>query len=126
MGRVLAATLALCALVAGEADAAPLTRLVGKPYDTARSGLVRAGYRIVRFQRGADFVPCPDDPSRCERYPEAINCSGTGLAFCQFAWFDKMHHRYLIIATHGEERRVMDSVTVASRQERSGWPREIR
>jgi hypothetical protein len=124
--RVLAAALTFCAFVSNVADAAPLAGLEGQQYDAVRNRLIRAGYRIVRFQRGPLFEPCPDYPSECERYPEAINCSGTGLAFCQFAFFDPAHRRYVVVTTHGEERRVVDSIATASRRERSGWPPAVR
>jgi hypothetical protein len=123
---VFAAALPFCAFVSNLADAAPLAGLEGKPYDAVRTRLVRAGYQLVRFQRGLHFEPCPDDPASCARYPEVINCSGTGMAYCQFAFFNPAQRRYVVVTTHGEERRLVDSIAVASRRENSGWPPEVR
>ena len=111
--------------VAAASNSAVPTGLKGKSYDIARAELVRAGFQPVHFQRGPLFEPCPDDPSSCKRYPETIGCSGTGLAYCQFAFFDRRNRGYVIVTTQGEEGRVVVSVTRASRRDRTGWPREV-
>jgi hypothetical protein len=124
-GKALAA-LACCAFVSVAAAAAQPAGSRGRPYDAVRARLIRAGYLLVHFRRGPEFEPCPDDPSSCMAYPEVINCSGTGGAYCQFAFFDPARRRYLVVTTYGEERRRVDGIATASRRERSGWPPEVR
>ncbi len=116
----------LCSSTAIPANAAGPIGLKGKPYDQGRAILVRRGYRPVHFQRGPLFNPCPDDPSSCKPYPEAIGCSGTGFAYCQFAFFSAVRSHYIIVTTRGEERRTIDSVVIASRRDRMGWPPQVR
>src|SRR4051812_10669284 len=108
--KTVATTIVLGASTATLASAAGRTGVKGKSYDVARTKLMREGFRPVHFQRGPLFDPCPDDPTSCRRYPEALYCSGTGLAYCQFAFFDPRHRRYIVVTTRGEEGRAVDRV----------------
>jgi hypothetical protein len=123
IGRKLASPIVFCAFISAAANAAVPNGLVGKGYDEARAKLVRAGFEPVHFQRGPLYQPCPDDPASCKPYPETISCSGTGLAYCQFAFADA-RRRYIIVTTQGEERRGVVSVVAASRRDKMGWPHE--
>jgi len=112
-------------LAASAVAASPALRLKGEPYGQARARLLKLGFEPVRFARTPDFDPCryADD---CDRYPEVLSCSGTGVAVCQFAFFDRHQRRYILITTYGEEKRRVESVTPASPRERAFWPRQVR
>ena len=106
-------------LTAPAANAAlPLPRLKGETYERARAQMIKAGYQPVRFLRTEDG--CLLDSS-CKRYPELFNCLPTRSARCQFAFIDRPHHKYIVLTTLGQPRRV-DSIKIASRRERTGWP----
>ncbi|UPT63428.1 MAG: hypothetical protein M0D54_02365 [Hyphomonadaceae bacterium JAD_PAG50586_4] len=51
-------------------------------YTTARQALTSAGYQPLTFPRQA----CIGSPEICEAYPEIVDCSGTGLNPCRFAF----------------------------------------
>ena len=63
---------------------------VSKPYDLAISTLIKSGFRPVVLKHNEDLhsddgeLFCGDD--FCKRYPEVLNCTGTGLNPCRFAY----------------------------------------
>jgi hypothetical protein len=110
-----------------QAQAQPLPQLAHRhrPYPVVRAQLLRSGYRLVRFRRGGDSFGCVGD-GRCAQYPEAISCSGTGVAFCQFAFFRLRDRKYIVVTTAGEERLFVVRISIASRSERRSWDPESR
>lgn len=80
--------------------------LVSKPYDVARALLLRSGFKPVPLKHNEDLHSdevdyfCAD--GFCERYPEALNCTGTGLNPCMFVYASTDKGRYFIVVTRGE------------------------
>lgn len=76
--------------------------LRSKSYDAARSLLLKSGFKPVALRHNADDYFCLD--GFCKKYPEALNCSGTGLSPCRFAYLSSEKKKYFIVDTHGEIR----------------------
>ena len=128
MQRLLAMTAAFAAsLPVAQADAQRLPQLPHRhrPDADVRAGLLRAGYRPVRFPHGENSFGCAAD-RRCVDYPEAISCSGTGLALCQFAFVRSRDRKYIVVTTAGEERPFVVRISLASGRERRSWDPEAR
>lgn len=102
MKALLVAAVATAALSAAPAFAAD------KPSFVKKGG----NYQSIRKKLKAKWTPageamreqgaCPDDDSRCN-YPEARDCSGTGLGFCNMVWEHKQDGSILVITTVGDE-----------------------
>jgi len=106
-GEKMKLLLAFCLFVAPSlAHAGDVDPYRGLPYDEARGKILAEGWR-----------PTPDaecyDPAgwRCEAYPEAVSCSGTGLGPCKMIWRHEDGRVMIIIAEQepmivaGEGRR---------------------
>jgi hypothetical protein len=75
--------------------------LVSKSYTSVRSALISHGFQPIRLKHDESVeLFCYND--FCKRYPEALNCAGTGLNPCTFVYFLKTKRKYLIVNTHGE------------------------
>ena len=76
--------------------------LRSKSYDAARALLLKSGFGPVALKHHSDDYFCED--GFCKRYPEALNCAGTGLSPCQFVFSSKDKKGYFIVDTQGETR----------------------
>jgi hypothetical protein len=84
------------------AIAKPLPSFVkeGHAYRSYRAKLKKQGWKPIGTSLRADGG-CPKDDPRCSEFPEARECSETGLGYCNMVW----RHRdgtTLIILTGGE------------------------
>jgi hypothetical protein len=124
-GRFAMAAAFAASLFLAQAQAQPLPQLPHshRPYAIVRAELLRSGYRPVRFRHAEDSSGCVGD-GRCVQYPEAVYCSGTGLAFCQFAFFRSRDRKYIVVTTAGEERLFVVRISIVSRRERLSWDPE--
>lgn len=98
--------------------ASPVPALKGQTYDQARRQIIKSGYQPVRFVRTEDG--CLFDKT-CKRYPELLSCSPKQPDQCQFAFVEPAHQKYVVIATRGQSRRVVD-IKTASERDRKAWP----
>lgn len=84
----------------------PIPNVFNLTYDQARKTLIKAGWipALRRWQDGDSIdVQSGNGPVFWERgYKELVSCSGTGEAFCKFAYFDPRDH-VLTVITAGEE-----------------------
>jgi hypothetical protein len=90
-----------------------------KNYSAVRSDLIKRGYHIVKFQRTDPVGPCPGD-YYCNKFPEVIDCSGSGVGFCDFAFHGIGGKGYIIVSTSGEYATV-DVIHNASEEIRNAW-----
>jgi len=112
---VKALALAICSVVllaAVSVNAEPTNGLVSKPYEIVRKELMRRGFRplMLKHDQQTDLY-CYE--GFCSRYPEVMNCPGTGLNPCQFAYIFSASKRYFIVDTHGETRLSVTGVHLA-------------
>lgn len=121
---ILRFTLFFAALFSNAYAAKPLPNLRDIPYPAARSKLASLGYAPIRVTRRALWMGCPyaDD---CRRYPELLQCSGTGIALCDFVFRKRQTGRYVLVTTYGEEQRRVHSLSYARRYDMEGWAPEI-
>lgn len=80
---------------------------VGHTYDDFRQKLAYDGWEPQRIDGGPGS--CFDDPTRypCNIYPEAEDCSGSGLAYCTMKW--TRDGQTITILTGGElDRRIVE------------------
>ena len=73
----------------------------GRAYRPLRHLLWKSGWHVAGFELRHDGS-CPASDKRCTRFTEAIECSGTGLGFCNMAWRHK-DGTLLTIVTAGEK-----------------------
>lgn len=96
--------LVLCGAFAAEpALAAKIPSFVKKEVSYSnqlRARLAKAGWTPADISKRQP-ANCPDYDERCATYPEARECSGTGLGFCNMVWTHKDGTR-LVITTAGE------------------------
>jgi hypothetical protein len=103
---IMIAFVSMCLLPVCDVAAKPLPGFVkvNNPYDPYRPKLQKQGWRPVgKTMREAGS--CAYD-ERCDTYPEARECSGTGLGFCNMVW----KHRdgtIIVITTAGEDDLVV-------------------
>jgi hypothetical protein len=104
MRRFLAVAV-LLALGALPAHADALTRLLkkGADYDSVRAAILTAGYKPQPEPQGRSEF-CATGDARCETYPEAESCAGTGVAPCRMVW--SKGRGGLIIFTEGAQARI--------------------
>jgi hypothetical protein len=77
--------------------------VISKPYDVARSLLIRSGFEPIKLKHDESVdLFCGDD--FCKLNPEVLNCAGTGLNPCMFVYLSKNKKGYFIVDTHGEAR----------------------
>ena len=100
--QITAMTICAVAMFAGLSVWGQDFDLRSKPYDAARSSLTKSGFKPVALKHNNEDYFCVD--GFCEKYPEAINCAGTGLSPCRFAYFSSEKKKYFIVDTHGEIR----------------------
>lgn len=101
-------------VAAAPADATPA--LKGKSYDDARAELKRLGFEPVAFTCTAEDALCDDSYDHIQdKYPELVDCAGTGLHPCLFAWHKPEGDRYLKVNTTGEEIFTVSAVEPWSR-----------
>lgn len=91
-----------------------------KRYVNARSELISAGFVPIRFSHASNFDQCAGR-EWCAIYPETAHCSGTGIALCQFVFFNRKSRRYLAVVTYGETRPTVLRTRYLTRAERTGW-----
>ena len=94
-----------------------------KTYGYAKSWMIKSGFVPVKFRHPEPISPCPGDQS-CDLYPELLDCSGTGLAFCEFVFFSPSHRRHVVIVTYGEVRARVHEVYYPTREDMSYWDPE--
>ncbi len=90
-------------LLMPEAAAKPLPGFVkvNAPYDPYRPKLKSRGWRPAGKTMREEGSCIEEYDERCRIYPEARECSGTGLGFCNMIW----KHRdgtVIVITTAGE------------------------
>jgi len=72
----------------------------GTSYAVARAALLSARNRPA-IQRNSAAERCSGREDVCRAYPEAEACSGTGRAYCRFAWTSSTGAPFAVI-TVGE------------------------
>jgi hypothetical protein len=77
----------------------------GRAYRPLRLLLWKTGWHVAGKDMRHDGS-CPETDARCKRFSEAVDCSGTGLGFCNMAWRHK-DGTLLIITTAGEKALVV-------------------
>lgn len=117
---ILRFTLLVSALFSNAYAAEPLPNLRDIPYPVARSELAALGYAPIRVARRASWMGCPY-PDDCRRYPELLQCSGTGIALCDFVFRKRRTGKYVFVTTYGEELRRVHSLSYARRYDLEGW-----
>jgi hypothetical protein len=80
----------------------------GSPYKNARDALIRMGYAPIPQRHpkpndycGTDYQE-PGEPDLCVVYPAVVDCGGTGIRPCLFAFERKSDHKRLVVTTYGE------------------------
>ena len=91
----------------------------GRAYRPLRHLLWKAGWHVAGMDMRHDGS-CPALDKRCARFTEAIECSGTGLGFCNMAW--RRIRRNLRLIDHNPDRRFHE--VVAWLRERQGFQLE--
>lgn len=87
----------------------------GLDYSVARARMIARGFRPAKISRGDEYDLC--EMKHCPPFPEAIECSGTGLNECRFA-FQGPDGRYAVATTVGEgDDPGLDRIDWASQQE---------
>ncbi len=81
-------------------DGLPKSVRKGADYDKVRSAIVKAGYKPTPEAEDRESFCGTGADARCETYPEASSCAGTGLAPCRMVW--SKGRGALIIFTQGE------------------------
>jgi hypothetical protein len=84
-----------------------------RPYDEVRAELIKSGYRPVRLKHDASDLFCRAD-NFCGRYPEVLNCDGTGINPCVFAFIRPASRKYIAVITYGEVRLKVSDVRAPS------------
>lgn len=79
----------------------PNERQINAPYVAVRREMISEGYMPTRVR---DRRPCDETyfEDTCRMYPEVIECSGTGRAYCEFNFQNAQGHRLTVI-TEGED-----------------------
>jgi len=85
-------------------------------YDYVRMKLVRLGYEPVMIHHKATDTVC-DLQKMCGQYREVLDCSNTGLSYCYFVFRAPESKRYVIVTTHGEIRRIFESLAPANKSD---------
>jgi hypothetical protein len=103
------------AIFASAADAKTIPKLIKKSgaYDLARSSLLKSGWKPIGAQLREEGSCDPTIDKRCKTYPEARECSATGLAFCNMVWKHK-DGTTIVITTGGEGKAVIVNVAIQS------------
>jgi hypothetical protein len=100
------------AILASPADAKTIPKSIRKSgaYDLARGSLLKSGWKPIGTQLREEGSCDPAIDARCKTYPEARECSGTGLAFCNMVWKHK-DGTTIVITTGGEGKAIIMNVT---------------
>ena len=107
-------TVILCAfaiLVASSAFAKP--HRSETTYEEERSALLKQGLQAVPLTHDASDLVCASDDF-CKRYPEVIDCAGTGVNPCLFAYFRPRDREFLVVETYGEEPIMFKAIRPAT------------
>ena len=75
----------------------------GTPYATAREKLIIAGLFAKIFPAETAEERCGARKDICNAYPETENCSGTGMGFCLFRFYNPAGGPTFAVTTAGEE-----------------------
>jgi hypothetical protein len=98
-----------------------LLSMNGHPYAEARSRLFSMGYRPFHAKnRDTPDEVCPGFSS-CSAIPEIVYCSGTGLAFCESAFFNRRNGRYIKVVSYGEGTKLVDGIYLATNLDIRDW-----
>jgi hypothetical protein len=93
--------------------------LDNRPYGAARKELIKSGFRPVPIKHsraeGEDWCGFHE---ACTAYPETLNCAGTGMAPCLFAFQRASDRMYVVVGTVGERAKVI-SVSIAKPYQRT-------
>lgn len=96
--------------------AGPANWAISKSYNYVRSELIRRGFRPTALKHDKNIdIFCYE--GFCARYPEVLNCTGTGLNPCMFVYELSSGGKYLIVDTHGETRLTVTGVHWARQYE---------
>lgn len=106
---------------ANTADAREImTNFKDQMYDRVKVELRSRGIIAVHVTRRALWLPCWGKEF-CRDHPEVLQCSGTGLGFCDFMFFDRARRKYVVVTTYGEERLRVHSISYATKRDMEGW-----
>ena len=98
-----------------------LSSMHDRPYAEARSRLISMGYRPFHAKnRDTPDEVCPGFPS-CSAIPEIVYCSGTGLAFCESAFFNRRNGRYIKVFSYGEGTKLGDGIYFVTNLDIRDW-----
>lgn len=75
----------------------------GAPYATAREKLIIAGLFAKIFPPETAGERCGERKEICDAYPETESCSGTGMGFCLFRFYNPAGGPGFAVTTAGEE-----------------------
>ena len=105
--RLVAALAALMLALPVSAAEAPPQFAKSSLYKSVRSQLIGMGYAPLPQKRDEDnSFMCgafEGEPDICKLYPEVVDCGGTGVRPCQFAFRRKSDGRRLTVLTYGEQ-----------------------
>ena len=106
MRYALAAVIFTTAVTSAAAQSVPKLKPF-TPYSDARVSLLALGWKPAPVPTAEQFCTGGREDV-CSRYPETLSCSGTGRAFCSFAW--RQGQRLIEVTTQGEE---VDRINIA-------------
>jgi hypothetical protein len=95
------------------AQAESMTKFSKRPYGEVRAALIKEGYRPASLKHDPDDLFCTGR-QLCKTYPEVIDCSGTGVSSCTFAFGKANNSGYLVVITYGETKLTVSGVREAT------------
>lgn len=110
LGGALAACLLLPACV--ESQSFNDASYVGRPYDLVRRELVSKNMSPANRVHTVAESFCSD--GFCSRYPEVIECAGTGVRPCRFDFVERGSNAHYVVTTTGEVAMTVNSVRLAA------------
>jgi hypothetical protein len=93
----------------------PLPDLKGQLYDQARATLLAQAFEPVVFPCTANDGLCHSRAELIAKYPEVVDCAGTGVSPCALAW--RKGERYFLVHTYGEESLHFQAMEATTRAE---------
>jgi hypothetical protein len=106
----------LCGLIGGSASA----QRAMDDYNDVRNQMIRQGYHPLNLRGNAVSDQWPCGNGYCRRFPEVIDCRGTGSAGCWFAFYRPADRSYRVVKTLGEWGLVFERM-----EDPAGWVEAI-
>jgi hypothetical protein len=83
-------------------------------YAQAKAIAEKNGFAATPMNHAKDKILCGGD-DLCIRRPEVFFCSGVGSNFCDFAYYRKSDHIWVVIETFGDDANLTHEVRRASK-----------